>query len=313
MEQEDLLIDLDTALSVAHFQNSCRTTRGRTYSCAVDCFLEISYRLLLPEIKAKLAFEELSEFFYLLYISGSMEIPIENDITVDVKSNAFRLLDEIREPIWSKIIENCGTYASRNSDAQFTELFSDNLFKTLSEGEKRLFETRFDVRGTCPVCNNERQSKTGIIVALLTDFLYPEITIDPNIWPDCVNRALEPSAEVYCNICSVNIPAGYQSVDLPCYLLIEFSSTIHNSCTFFDQITVKGDTYRLQAVVRNLGFHFACGVFIENKWIYIDDLNPEKIIFENVNAMFSENDKGWFFAFYKKTDEETDFVVHDAT
>eukprot|EP00111_Clytia_hemisphaerica_P010420 TCONS_00030446-protein len=128
MEQEDLLIDLDTALSVAHFQNSCRTTNGRTYSCAVDCFLEISYRLLLPEIKAKLSFEELSEFFYLLYISGTMEIPIENDIT-DVQSNAFRLLDEIREPIWSKIIENCGTYASRNSDAQFTELFSDNLFK----------------------------------------------------------------------------------------------------------------------------------------------------------------------------------------
>ena len=258
MEQEDLLIDLETALSVAHFRNSCRTTGGRTYSCAVDCFLEISYRLLLPEIKAKLSFEELSEFFYLLTISGSMEIPIENDIT-NAKSNAFRLLDEIREPIWSKIIENCGTYASRNSDAQFTELFSDNLFMTLSEGEKKIFETRFDVRGTCPVCDNERQSKTGIIVALLTDLLYPEITIDPNNWPDCANRALDPSTEVHCNTCSVNIPAQYQSVDLPCYLLIEFSSTIHNSCRFLDQIIVKGNTYKLQAIVRNLGFHFACG------------------------------------------------------
>ena len=146
MEQEDLLIDLDTVLSVVHFQNSCRTTGSRTYSCAVDCFLEVSYRILLPEIKAKLLFEELSEFFYLLFISGSMEIPIENN-TTNVKSNKFRLLDEIREPIWSKIIENCGTYASRNSDAQFTELFSDNLFMTLLEGEKRFFETRFDVRG----------------------------------------------------------------------------------------------------------------------------------------------------------------------
>ena len=99
MEEDDLLIDLDIALNVAHFRNSCRTSGGHTYSCAVDCFLEISYRILLPEIKTKLSFEELSEFFYLLVISGSTEIPIENYIT-DVKSNAFRLLDEIREPIW---------------------------------------------------------------------------------------------------------------------------------------------------------------------------------------------------------------------
>ena len=46
-----------------------------------------------------------------------MEIFIENDIN-DVKSNTFRLLDEIRESVWSRIIENCGTYANRNSDAQ---------------------------------------------------------------------------------------------------------------------------------------------------------------------------------------------------
>ena len=53
MAEEDL-IDLDAALSVAFFRNTSKITGGRTYSCAVDCFLEISYRLLL--LKSKLNF-----------------------------------------------------------------------------------------------------------------------------------------------------------------------------------------------------------------------------------------------------------------
>ena len=92
MEEEHFLIDLDTAFNIAHFRNSSKTSGGRTYSCAVDCFLEICYRVLLPEIKAKVSFEESSGFFNLLQISGSMEIPFED---YNMKSNAFRLLDEI--------------------------------------------------------------------------------------------------------------------------------------------------------------------------------------------------------------------------
>ena len=192
-------------MNVAHFRNSSRTTGGRTYSCAVDCFLEICYRLLLPEIKAEVSFEESSDFFKLLQLSGTMEILFE-DYTM--KSNAFRLLDEIREPVWSKIIENCGTFEKRNSDAELQEIFGSNIFKELSEGERHVFETSFVIQGTCNSCGSEKEHReTGNIVSLLSHLLYPEILIDASSWPNCVSNSLNPRSEFNCDSCSVNIPA----------------------------------------------------------------------------------------------------------
>ena len=70
------------------------------YSCAVDCFLEISYLLFLPEIESNTSFNELSEFFNLLVVSGSNEIEVNK--RNDLKSNLSQLLDSIREPIRAK-------------------------------------------------------------------------------------------------------------------------------------------------------------------------------------------------------------------
>ena len=103
MEEE--FIDLETSLRVAHFRNACKNSSY--FSCAVDCFLELTFRLFLPEIQAKLQdHDQLSDFFNLLIITGSMEIEVENN---HLTNNAFELLDEIREPIWTKIIEHCHT------------------------------------------------------------------------------------------------------------------------------------------------------------------------------------------------------------
>ena len=96
--------------------------------------IEICYRLLLPEIKAEVSFEESSDFFKLLQLSGTMEISFE-DYTM--KSNAFRLMDEIREPVWSKIIENCGTFEKRNSDAE--KRFLEVIFSKNYQKERDMF------------------------------------------------------------------------------------------------------------------------------------------------------------------------------
>ena len=61
MEEDNL--DLHTALQIVHFRNASKTTNSRIYSCAIDCFLELSYRLFLPEILSKLDFCDLSGFF----------------------------------------------------------------------------------------------------------------------------------------------------------------------------------------------------------------------------------------------------------
>ena len=51
---QDEFVDLEGALELNHFRTACRTSQY--YSCGVDCFLEISYRLFLPEIEANTSF-----------------------------------------------------------------------------------------------------------------------------------------------------------------------------------------------------------------------------------------------------------------
>ena len=57
--------------------------------------------------------------------------------------------------------------------------------------------------------------------------MYPEIMIDASSWPNCVlNSLINPSSVITCDTCSVNIPAQVQAVDLPSFLLIEFSTPL---------------------------------------------------------------------------------------
>ena len=121
---EPEILNLENLLEISHFRNASFTSRH--FSCAVDCFLELTYRLFLPEILESTDFTDLSEFFNLLLIAGSTEI--EFDPNDNFQNNAFKLLDEIRQPIWSKIIENCASFRNRNCDAQFSEIFSSNFF-----------------------------------------------------------------------------------------------------------------------------------------------------------------------------------------
>ena len=189
--------------------------------------------------------------------------------------NAFRLLDEIREPIWSKIIEHCGTFVQRDNGAQFSQIFEGNLFQTLSKKEKEFFEQGFNVRGICTNCGSEQEEKAQI-VSFVHETLFPELRVNQRNWPKCVETFFEPSREVNCVTCKVNSPAQFQSVKFPRYLLLEFDRTFLTDFNTFDQISIKSNTYKLKALVQNKGAHFACALFTNNVWTYVDDLYPEK-------------------------------------
>ena len=54
---------------------------------------------------------------------------------------------------------------------------------------------------------------------------------------------------------------------------------------FLEQFTLKESSYRLSALVRNTGAHFACALLSENKWIYFDDLKQDRIFYVTLNEM----------------------------
>ena len=76
---------------------------------------------------------------------------------------------QVRELIWSNVILNCSSLIPRNRDAEFSQIFTGNIFNTLSHEEKLLSETSFSVAGTCSQCNHYNQMNSAVIVSYISE------------------------------------------------------------------------------------------------------------------------------------------------
>ena len=92
--------------------NYCFTHTGK-FSCAVDCFLELTFAVF----KDSLNCIERNEFFQKL---SEACFQLENyDLQI--------VLMLIREPIWAHLRERCNSFASMSANAVFSDIFRLNL------------------------------------------------------------------------------------------------------------------------------------------------------------------------------------------
>ena len=160
------------SLETSHFKNSC-LHRPLVYSCAICCFLEVSYRIFasyLNDIRR-------IELFERLLICESTEI--ENDRGHVYSSND--ILTEVREPVWCKI--SCPSFQNRDSSAQFSEIFSSQIVKSLTVEEKILFQTSCCLEGTCTICAVSSVANLEVIVSFISLAEYPQLVFDYSAWP----------------------------------------------------------------------------------------------------------------------------------
>ena len=82
-------------------------------------------------------------------------------LVLQLLKKTTRLLDEIRDPVKSKIIANYPSFQNKNCDAEFSDIFSSNLFKNLSQVERNFFETSITGVGLCSICNIEQDFQSS--------------------------------------------------------------------------------------------------------------------------------------------------------
>ena len=82
-----------------HFMNYCFAGK---FSCAVDCFLELTFAVLLSVMSF---FQKLSEACFQLE-----NYDLQTDMTL------------IREPIWAHLRERCNSFASMSANAVFGDI-----------------------------------------------------------------------------------------------------------------------------------------------------------------------------------------------
>jgi len=149
---ESETLEFEDILHFWHFRNSCQT--ARTYLCAIDCFLELSYRLFLPEME--LSYNDHSDFFNLLIICGSTEIEVE-DFNIK-ETYALSLLDERFAnqfgPKSSKIVHLFRIETVMQNFLKFFQVRS--LVHYLSK-RKDFFETSVHLSDSCRLCLLERE------------------------------------------------------------------------------------------------------------------------------------------------------------
>jgi len=99
------------------------------YSCAVDCFLEITRYLFLPFL-AKLSIR--SEFLQLLF----------NNLSQCHENNHnMKSLSRIHEPVWLHVTENCSSFQARDYNACFSLIFEEKTFGNLNFGGQSVCNT----------------------------------------------------------------------------------------------------------------------------------------------------------------------------
>lgn len=132
-----------------HFMNSCLTHSGK-FSCAVDCFLELSVAIFKDSLKDI----ERNEFFQTLFEAC---LQLENH-------NVQTEMTEVREAVWVYLRQHCNSFAAMSADAVFSDIFTLNTVGMMTEELKSLFLIQQSNQSICSSCNNAIIKNTSIFV-----------------------------------------------------------------------------------------------------------------------------------------------------
>ena len=135
-----------------HFINSVFKNPG-IYSCAVDCFLELSRCLFLPFL-SQLSVR--NEFLELLFNTLSQ-----------YANSTQKDLPPIREYIWLYLATHCSTFRARDNNACFSQIFEERTFGKINQEEASLFMAQTMFKSTCQICQNR--------VMTFLSHLYPRV------------------------------------------------------------------------------------------------------------------------------------------
>ena len=129
-----------------HFPNYCLTNVGR-FSCAVDCSLELCYFVFHNHLHNITC----NDFFQVIYA-----------------------VEVVWEPVWSLIRGRCLSFSAMTANAIFSDIFTMQTFRDLTNDFKSLFLIQQCNQTCCTLSNNQ------IVKTTSTNVLY--ITC-PNILP----------------------------------------------------------------------------------------------------------------------------------
>ena len=120
------------------------------------CSLEISAHLLLPYLSS-------------LRIRNDFTDPLLNVCTHYMSAREdSSLLRELREPVWSNIIDVCSSFSARDCNVCFSQIFEKRTFGYPDKEEESLFMTLRTFNSFCSSCSNFVTLSSFILLTVVT-------------------------------------------------------------------------------------------------------------------------------------------------
>ena len=112
------------------------------------------------------------------------------------------LLSEIREPVWSYIINLCSSFTARDCNACFSQIFEKRTFGYLNEEEESLFMTLRTFDSFYSSCSNFVTLNSSILLTVVTAYGLNQSGLDNNIRPLFVTEMHANLGRLNCTNCN---------------------------------------------------------------------------------------------------------------
>jgi len=226
------------------------------------------------------------------------------------------LLEEIREPLWAYLRQQCLSFLAKDCNACFSQIFEERTFGKLTPDEMNIFLSLRTFQSFCETCQKDVVLNSSIFVNFVTRFALQKLELNYNSWPQFVSTIQTQPGKLKCPDCETSTcePLLTSTADSK-FVLIEFSSEVMNVVKLYENITVGQSEYKLRGMVRSHNRHFTCAVLTEGKWTYIDDLCLSVKEFSHLAALEKHFAQGWFFTIYELSNtfcDETDSSAYSS-
>ena len=261
-----------------------------TYSCAIDCFMELSHKIFMPFLANT---ENKSTVFQLIY-----DASCEYDNVVQNFTDLISLLHTIREPVWSHFRNCWHSLAPMNCNALFSEIFQFKNFMNINFHEQKLFSTVITYEKPCHTCSALLVKILPIFVNFIRHTDVTRLQFVPTQWPLYLSSINSSGVNMQCNQCgqmSCNInPSNISPSGI---LFVEFASDAIKKLVFPTTVNILGFEYHLKGLLRCRSLHFNCAVENDFGWTFFDDLCKTVQHFNDLSSL-NQTYNGWFFATY---------------
>ena len=159
----------------SHFMNSALSI-PRTFSCTLNSFLEIASCLFLPHFSNLTVRNEFTE---LLCNTCSRYMQSREN---------SKLLEEIKEPLWAYLRQQCTSFLARDCNACFSQIFEERTIGELTPDEMNIFSSLRTFHSFCETCQKDVVLNSSILVYFVTRSAFQKFELNNyyNSWPQFV-------------------------------------------------------------------------------------------------------------------------------